>query len=107
MPGAGILKLPSAKFGRTPHGGIAIYSCNYTHSIRGARIRRCEGTGPIGLWSGQEPKCICKSTSMKLFSSCSKMVVNAQRMDSMILNEILFKQKGWSTCHFVVTEFTN
>ncbi len=43
--------------GRTP-GSRAMYSCDMGFKLDGEMSRLCQ---PDGLWSGEEPTCICES----------------------------------------------
>jgi hypothetical protein len=47
--------------GRTTHGAAAIYECSDNYTIQGTEKREC---GDNGLWSSDQPHCLCKQLSL-------------------------------------------
>ena len=53
-------------------GTKATYTCEAGFYLEGSEVRVCmddEGMDTIGVWSGQEPNCICKLSCKGIFST--------------------------------------
>ena len=53
-------------------GTEATYTCEAGFYLEGNEVRVCmddDGMDAIGVWSGQEPSCVCK-LSPKIISNC-------------------------------------